>query len=616
MSFDSENRTVSAIFQRQAQYVVPRYQRGYVWTKVNWRELVSDIRFTLEEGDGITWSHFLGTIVLNRLGGPVDGIQRYEITDGQQRLTTLYFLILACYKRFDQLGEMGSNRAKNYVLPTFLMSRDMNGGEVPVLCNPDLQGDILVALQCAKDKSPLPMNNAFRGLSVYLDAELSSMDMEALTAFFNKMLSTSVVEITSFSDEEIYNIFEVLNARGQRLKQIELLKNHVLKYLKPRDGDVIDKAKDQWGAMVERLEPVCDTDDFVNHFARVYISKDPENRDGTYRLIKEEVPISGLGMFLKRIVEFSKVYADVLNSDDPCVEYFILKGNRQVRPLLCATELLLRRGVICQSARNAAFTLLRNYFFRFNAAGLTSNKTDSAISWASYAVYHCAYETEFKFILRGLFSRLVGFVGFDDFKRGLFTSTSLQYTNKKRRGRNNSKLVGYVLVEYCQHYQLDSSIEPDKLTIEHLMPDDGEYETAQIANLVLTSEDLNSRELGCKPVIEKIEILTDQSSIKVNQRLGQYVVGNEFDYERRKDDMARQLYEEVFPFSPDDLGIDGAALDWYSKCESAMKGDTALLDLLHKYGMSIVKRLERDPSLAEQRAAFEKLKLADFNSGR
>ena len=47
-----------------------------------------------------------------------------------------------------------------------------------------------------------------------------------------------------------------------------------------------------------------------------------------------------------------------------------------------------------------------------------------------------------------------------------------------------------------------------------------------------------------------------------------------------------------------------------------MKGDTALLDLLHKYGMSIVKRLERDPSLAEQRAAFEKLKLADFNSGR
>lgn len=43
------------------------------------------------------------------------------------------------------------------------------------------------------------------------------------------------MEIVSGQEEEIYNIFEVLNARGQKLKQIELLKNHIMKYVQPRE---------------------------------------------------------------------------------------------------------------------------------------------------------------------------------------------------------------------------------------------------------------------------------------------------------------------------------------------------------------------------------------------
>lgn len=31
MSFNTENRTIKDIFQRAAEYKVPRYQRTYVW---------------------------------------------------------------------------------------------------------------------------------------------------------------------------------------------------------------------------------------------------------------------------------------------------------------------------------------------------------------------------------------------------------------------------------------------------------------------------------------------------------------------------------------------------------------------------------------------------------
>lgn len=61
--------------------------------------------------------------------------------------------------------------------------------------------------------------------------------------FQEKLLSINVVEIISTQEEEIYNIFEVLNARGKKLKQMELLKNHVMKYIQPRTTDVVDKAK-------------------------------------------------------------------------------------------------------------------------------------------------------------------------------------------------------------------------------------------------------------------------------------------------------------------------------------------------------------------------------------
>lgn len=47
MSFDTESRPISEIFSRVAKYSVPRYQRDYVWDKVNWSELLNDIVFTM-----------------------------------------------------------------------------------------------------------------------------------------------------------------------------------------------------------------------------------------------------------------------------------------------------------------------------------------------------------------------------------------------------------------------------------------------------------------------------------------------------------------------------------------------------------------------------------------
>ena len=96
-------QTVFEVFQKERRYVVPLYQRSYVWNQDDqWAPLWQDIErqaikaafaFKYEKGVGAT--HFLGAIVLNvqKIVGRGHAIS--EIIDGQQRLTTLQIFLAA-----------------------------------------------------------------------------------------------------------------------------------------------------------------------------------------------------------------------------------------------------------------------------------------------------------------------------------------------------------------------------------------------------------------------------------------------------------------------------------------------------------------------------------------
>jgi hypothetical protein len=95
----SEAIPVQQVFQDRRQYLVPFYQRAYVWNKEEqWEPLWTDIADKAEmrsKGDTPA-PHFLGAIVLEpqaRRG--LRGVETYHIIDGQQRLTTLQYLLAA-----------------------------------------------------------------------------------------------------------------------------------------------------------------------------------------------------------------------------------------------------------------------------------------------------------------------------------------------------------------------------------------------------------------------------------------------------------------------------------------------------------------------------------------
>lgn len=96
---DSRTFTVQQVFQDRRQYRVPFYQRPYVWNRDDqWGRLWEDIRDKAEARlqGGKAVPHFMGAVVLEpQMKTGLLGVERHHIIDGQQRLTTLQYVLTA-----------------------------------------------------------------------------------------------------------------------------------------------------------------------------------------------------------------------------------------------------------------------------------------------------------------------------------------------------------------------------------------------------------------------------------------------------------------------------------------------------------------------------------------
>lgn len=95
----SETIEVQQLFEDRRQYLVPVYQRKYVWDKEDqWERLWWDIveRADIRLIGGTPTPHFLGASVLEpQTKTGLLGVETLHIIDGQQRLTTLQYVLAA-----------------------------------------------------------------------------------------------------------------------------------------------------------------------------------------------------------------------------------------------------------------------------------------------------------------------------------------------------------------------------------------------------------------------------------------------------------------------------------------------------------------------------------------
>ena len=75
------------------QYVVPLFQRPYSWSEKQWKTLWTDVFEQSRHEDGRP--HFFGSIVTTPAKSVPQGVGKYLLIDGQQRITTIQVFLAA-----------------------------------------------------------------------------------------------------------------------------------------------------------------------------------------------------------------------------------------------------------------------------------------------------------------------------------------------------------------------------------------------------------------------------------------------------------------------------------------------------------------------------------------
>jgi hypothetical protein len=98
------------LFNGRIQFMVPVYQRAYVWNEAeNWGVLWEDIadtaeRYIADPTAHVRQRHFLGPIVLDQQPVEAGGVDPRLVIDGQQRLTTLQIILSAAARVAEERG--------------------------------------------------------------------------------------------------------------------------------------------------------------------------------------------------------------------------------------------------------------------------------------------------------------------------------------------------------------------------------------------------------------------------------------------------------------------------------------------------------------------------------
>ncbi|RQH12931.1 DUF262 domain-containing protein [Okeania hirsuta] len=88
-SIESQDMTLEKLFDEF--YVIPDYQREYVWEEKEVNEFIQDIYEEFSEQNQNSYSeYFIGSIIVCSRGDNL-----YEVIDGQQRMTTAYLVLCA-----------------------------------------------------------------------------------------------------------------------------------------------------------------------------------------------------------------------------------------------------------------------------------------------------------------------------------------------------------------------------------------------------------------------------------------------------------------------------------------------------------------------------------------
>ncbi len=257
----AEPRNLVRVFQPDITYVVPIFQRRYVWTEdEQWAELWDDLVETVDRveraeqhrqsgADVPLPNHFLGAVVLDRSLSTGQQVDERPLIDGQQRLTTLQLLLDAAR---DVATDLGAEQAAGWL-------RRLVVNDEALVEQPHQHHKLWPshadrgAFTAAMDGASGDPEHLITKAREFFDERIrrfAEPDPSARLAQLARVLRNHVelVVIDLEAGDNAQVIFESLNYGGRELLAIDLVKNHVFFQAGAHQLDLEVMHRDQWAA--------------------------------------------------------------------------------------------------------------------------------------------------------------------------------------------------------------------------------------------------------------------------------------------------------------------------------------------------------------------------------
>jgi len=442
------------IIEGTKQYVIPLFQRTYSWTNKEWEVLWKDLVELCEMENPRT--HFIGSIVNMPTVSVPEGVAKYLLIDGQQRLTTIFILLTLLRNK---ARENQNIRFADEINNTLLVNQYQDGADHYKLMPTQVDR---VTYQNLINGTPNEEENQLTRAYTYFEKKLRQIELEperlkkVITSYF------SVVSIVLNADDNPYLVFESLNAKGRPLTQADLIRNYF--FMRIHIGNQENVYKSYWLPMQTALNE--DLTEFIRH----YLMKDGNiiKQGDVYYALKDNVSTTNAIEYLSELKKYSVYYQRLKYpkfEKEPELEKMFRRLNRievtTAYPLLLNFYSDYADGKIDKNGFLTILKTLENYLIRRFVCNIATNQLNKVFP-TIYPLIQSKYANNridgFRTILQGK-----GYPKDNEF--------FLRFRETKFYGGGDRSVKTKLILETIESsFSHKEAISFENLTIEHIMP--------------------------------------------------------------------------------------------------------------------------------------------------
>ena len=303
---------IQDIIEGTKQYVIPLFQRTYSWTSKEWDILWKDLIELCEMENPRT--HFIGSIVNMPTVSVPEGVAKYLLIDGQQRLTTIFILLTLLRNKSKENQNI---RFADEINNTLLVNQYKDGNDFYKLMPTQIDRNTFHGLI---NGNSIEIENQITRAYSFFEKKFKQNNYEPeklkkiITNYF------SLVSIVLDADDNPYLVFESLNAKGRPLTQADLIRNYFFMRIH------VDKQEkvynEYWLPMQEALK------DNLTEFIRHYLMRNGDNikQSDVYYSLKDNVSTKNAVDYLtdlkKHAMFYQKLVYPEFEQDQELQKYF------------------------------------------------------------------------------------------------------------------------------------------------------------------------------------------------------------------------------------------------------------------------------------------------------